>query len=61
MKEVYADLYESFSKFESEYESSGFVEVLMETDGSFVDLVVLSYKNSVVNNSDILRCDTGNL
>lgn len=51
--EVYRDLYEYFSDTNSDYGSSGSVEVLTEMGGSFIDAEVLKYKKSSVTREDI--------
>lgn len=53
IQEVYGHLCESFSDSDLESGSSGFVEVLIEMGGSFVDAEMLSYKNNSVKHNDI--------
>lgn len=55
IKEVYGDISSSCSETDSKSLSSGYVGILMEITGSFLDKEVMSYDCSIIDNNDISK------
>ena len=54
MLDIYADIYASFRYSDSESSSSSFVEILMETSGSFSE-EVMGYDQSSMDEVEIVK------
>lgn len=55
IKEFYGDIFSLCSETDSESSSSGFMDIVMEMIGSFIDQEILSYDHNTIDDSDISK------